>query len=119
MSIERADYSLPCEKSSAEKDSRPHVYEGEAIVYSNDGSENVIPREEETHRALSSRQLSMIALGGAIGTGLVIGTGTGLARSGPASLFMSYVVMGTVCCGVMVRFERLESYLPTSVLIRC
>lgn len=67
MSIERADYSLPCEKSSAEKDSGPHVYEGEAIVYPNDGSENVVPREEETHRALSPRQLSMIALGGAIG----------------------------------------------------
>lgn len=67
MSIERADCSLPYEKSSAEKDSGPHVYQGEAIVYPNDGSENVIPREEETHRALSPRQLSMIALGGAIG----------------------------------------------------
>ncbi|OXM81589.1 amino acid transporter [Cryptococcus neoformans Bt63] len=113
MSIERADYSLPCEKSSAEKDSRPHVYEGEAIVYPNDGSENVIPREEETHRALSSRQLSMIALGGAIGTGLVIGTGTGLARSGPASLFMSYVVMGTVCCGVMMALGEMSTKYPS------
>lgn len=67
MSIERADYSLSSEKPSAEKDFEPHVYEGEAVIFPNDGSENVIPREEETHRALSPRQLSMIALGGAIG----------------------------------------------------
>lgn len=67
MSIERADYSLSSEKPSAEKDFGPHVYEGEAVIFPNDGSENVIPREEETHRALSPRQLSMIALGGAIG----------------------------------------------------
>lgn len=48
-----------------------------------------------------------------VGTGLVIGSGTSLARSGPASLFISYVVMGTVCCGVMVRFGRPECYLST------
>ena len=38
----------------------------------------------------------MIAIGGAIGTGLVIGSGNSLARSGPGSLFLSYVIMGAV-----------------------
>ena len=38
----------------------------------------------------------MIAIGGAIGTGLVIGSGSSLARSGPGSLFISYLVMGIV-----------------------
>jgi amino acid permease len=42
------------------------------------------------------RQISMIAIGGAIGTGLVIGSGSSLARSGPGSLFISYLVMGIV-----------------------
>jgi amino acid transporter len=38
----------------------------------------------------------MIAIGGAIGTGLVIGSGTSLARSGPGSLFLAYLIMGIV-----------------------
>ena len=35
------------------------------------------------HRGLKARQISMIALGGAIGTGLIIGSGTALRRGGP------------------------------------
>jgi amino acid transporter len=60
------------------------------------GADGDGPREEETIRALKPRQISMIAIGGAIGTGLVIASGRSLARSGPGSLFISYVVMGIV-----------------------
>jgi amino acid transporter len=34
------------------------------------------------HRGLKSRHITMIAIGGAIGTGLIIGTGRALAKSG-------------------------------------
>jgi amino acid transporter len=34
------------------------------------------------HRGLKSRHITMIAIGGAIGTGLIIGTGKALAQSG-------------------------------------
>jgi amino acid transporter len=34
------------------------------------------------HRGLKSRHITMIAIGGAIGTGLIVGTGKALARSG-------------------------------------
>lgn len=37
------------------------------------------------HRGLKSRHITMIALGGAIGTGLIIGTGKALAQSGYAN----------------------------------
>lgn len=43
------------------------------------------------HRGLKSRHITMIAIGGAIGTGLVIGTGKALARAGPASILIAYV----------------------------
>ena len=39
----------------------------------------------ELKRELKSRHASMLAIGGAIGTGLVIGSGVGLARGGPVS----------------------------------
>ncbi|KAK0560874.1 amino acid transporter [Tilletia horrida] len=64
------------------------------------------------HRGLKSRQLTMIAIGGAIGTGLVIGTGTGLAHGGPASLFIGYTVMGIVCYGVLVALGEMAAFLP-------
>lgn len=86
-----------------------HYMPSEGVYVGADGDG---PREEETIRALKPRQISMIAIGGAIvrpllltkernmltlqGTGLVIGSGTSLARSGPGSLFISYVVMGIV-----------------------
>ena len=41
-----------------------------------------------TQRSLKSRHIQLIALGGSIGTGLFVGTGTTLSLAGPAPLFM-------------------------------
>jgi len=82
-------------------------------IYPADGGEDVYPREEETHRSLKPRQISMIAIGGAIGTGLVIGSGSSLARSGPGSLFISYVIMGIVCFGVMLALGEMSTRYPS------
>ena len=38
--------------------------------------------ETSLHRGLKARHITMIAIGGAIGTGLIIGTGKALAQSG-------------------------------------
>ena len=56
-------------------------------------SSGVRPRERvlytfQTHRGLKSRHIQLIALGGSIGTGLFVGTGTTLSLAGPAPLFM-------------------------------
>jgi L-asparagine permease len=48
------------------------------------------------HKALKNRQLQMIGLGGAIGTGLFLGAGGRLASAGPG-LFLVYAI-----CGVFV-----------------
>ena len=42
----------------------------------------------QTRRDLKSRHVQLIALGGSIGTGLFVGTGTTLSLAGPAPLFM-------------------------------
>ena len=39
-------------------------------------------------RGLKSRHISMIAIGGAIGTGLFVATGSVVSQAGPLSLFI-------------------------------
>ncbi|KAL7408848.1 amino acid permease/ SLC12A domain-containing protein [Mrakia frigida] len=65
-----------------------------------------------THRGLKSRHISMIAIGGAVGTGLVIGSGQAIGRAGPVGLLIGYIVMGAVCFFVMVSLGEMATYLP-------
>lgn len=45
-------------------------------------------------RALKSRHIQFIALGGTIGTGLFVGIGGALYKSGPLSILLGYSIMG-------------------------
>lgn len=47
-------------------------------------------------RNLKKRHIQMIAIGGSIGTGLFIGTGTSLASGGPAPLIIAYAILGVM-----------------------
>ncbi|TFB07569.1 Dicarboxylic amino acid permease [Trichoderma ghanense] len=64
------------------------------------------------HRGLKARHISMIAIGGALGTGLIIGTGKSLAQAGPASLLISYLAMGILVAVVMASLGEMAAYLP-------
>lgn len=48
---------------------------------------------EEMHRGLKNRHLQLIAIGGAIGTGLFLGSGKLISLTGPAIIFV-YMVIG-------------------------
>ena len=50
--------------------------------------------------------------GGAIGTGLVIGTGAALAKSGPLSILISYSVVGLIVYCVMCALGEMATWLP-------
>jgi len=73
--------------------------------------ENAGPRDH-TKRGLSGRQVQFLALGGAIGTGLFIGTGSTLAKVGPAPLLMGYMLMSFVVWGIMNVLAEMTTYLP-------
>ncbi|OJJ67374.1 hypothetical protein ASPBRDRAFT_200092 [Aspergillus brasiliensis CBS 101740] len=72
------------------------------------------PGDHDLHRALKARHISMIAIGGAIGTGLIIGTGSALAKAGPASILISYSVVGFVVYLVMCGLGEMAAWLPLS-----
>lgn len=64
-------------------------------------------------RDFKERHVSMIAVAGAIGTGLIIGTGTGLVRGGPASLLIAYIVIGAVIYFTMTALGEMATMFPT------
>ena len=49
--------------------------------------------EEKLQRGLSNRHVQLIALGGAIGTGLFLGAGQTIAMTGP-SILLTYIIIG-------------------------
>ena len=51
-------------------------------------------------RSLSNRHIQLIAIGGAIGTGLFMGSGKSINTSGP-SIVVAYLVIGTMLFFVM------------------
>lgn len=61
-------------------------------------SEEVIILENKKpklRRALKSRHVTMIAIGGAIGTGLFLGSGSAIRAAGPA-IILSYLIVGII-----------------------
>lgn len=73
--------------------------------------------EEHIHanklaRKLSARQVSMIAIGGTIGTGLFLGTGKSLATGGPGSMLISYVIVGAIVFVTMLSLGEMAAFIP-------
>ncbi|KAI5478302.1 hypothetical protein MNV49_005257 [Pseudohyphozyma bogoriensis] len=66
----------------------------------------------ETQRQLKPRHIQFIGFGGAIGTGLFIGSGLSLAQVGPVALFIAYIIMGTLLFAVMECLGELSTLYP-------
>ena len=62
---------------------------------------------------LTTRQVSMMGLGGAIGAGLFVGSGAAVSIAGPAGL-VSYIVAGIMVVLVMLMLAELVAAYPSS-----
>lgn len=69
-------------------------------------------QQPELQRRLKGRHLQMIAIGGTIGTGLFIGSGGALAKSGPAGALIAYAFVGTIVFSVIVSLGEMATYIP-------
>ncbi len=65
------------------------------------------------HKGLSTRQVNMIAIGGAIGTGLFMGAGGRLAQAGPR-IVISYAICGALAFLILRTLGELVMYRPSS-----
>jgi AAT family amino acid transporter len=73
----------------------------------------ITERERGLHRTLSARQLSMIAIGGAIGTGLFLGSGFAIGFAGPA-VVLSYLIGAFITLLLMGCLAEMAVAHPTS-----
>lgn len=69
---------------------------------------------DELRRDFKPRQVFMFSIACAIGTGLVIGSGTALSRGGPGSLLISYITVGATVFFVMTGLGEMAAFLPMS-----
>lgn len=73
------------------------------------------PQEDETlKRTLKSRHLTMISLGGTIGTGLFLGSGASISQGGPGGALLAYLIIGAMVYFVMTSLGELSAFMPTS-----
>ena len=73
----------------------------------------ITEREGGLRRGLSSRQLSMIAIGGAIGTGLFLGSSFAIGFAGP-SVLISYLIGAIITLLLMGCMAEMTVAHPTS-----
>lgn len=66
----------------------------------------------ETVKGLKTRHITLLSLGGAIGTGLFIGSGGALSTCGPAPLLMSYIFMSIFIWLIMIQIGIMTSLTP-------
>jgi len=77
------------------------------------GFESIIERERGLRRTLSARRMIMIAIGGAIGTGLFLGSGLAIGLAGPGVL-VSYAIGALVALLLMACLAEMTVAHPTS-----
>lgn len=63
---------------------------------------------------LKTRHLSMIALGGTIGTGLFIASGSAITTAGPGGSLIAYFIMGLMVYFLMTSLAEMATYNPRS-----
>ena len=74
---------------------------------------DAVAREEGLHRELTPRQVTMIALGGAIGTGLFLGTTLAVGVAGPG-VVISYLIGAVVVYLMTLALGQLAVRHPTA-----
>ena len=63
-------------------------------------------------RELKARHLTMIAIGGAIGTGLFVASGATVANAGPGGALLAYLLVGVMVYFLMTSLGELAAYMP-------
>jgi lysine-specific permease len=80
------------------------------------GNQPTNPSEQYEHleRKLKTRHLSMIAIGGTIGTGLFLASGTTIHDAGPGGALAAYLIAGIMVYFLMTSLAEMAVFIPIS-----
>ncbi|MEC0372679.1 amino acid permease [Paenibacillus chibensis] len=65
-------------------------------------------------QSLKARHMTMIALGGSIGTGLFLASGSAISSSGPGGAILAYAAIGLMVYFLMTSLGEMATYMPDS-----
>ncbi len=65
-------------------------------------------------RGLRQRHLSMIAIGGAVGTGLFVASGSSISTAGPGGALLAYAIVGLMVYFVMTSLGEMATFMPVA-----
>ncbi|PLK50470.1 gamma-aminobutyrate permease [Uliginosibacterium sp. TH139] len=65
-------------------------------------------------RSLKTRHLTMIAIGGSIGTGLFVASGATVAQAGPGGALLGYALIGLMVYFLMTSLGEMAAYMPVA-----
>ncbi|MFM9280356.1 amino acid permease [Paenibacillus jiagnxiensis] len=65
-------------------------------------------------KGLKARHMTMIALGGSIGTGLFLASGGAVAQAGPGGALLAYTAVGIMVYFLMTSLGEMATYMPES-----
>lgn len=71
-------------------------------------------QNQSLQRRLGARHLNMIAIGGSIGTGLFLASGSTIASAGPGGALLAYALIGIMIYFLMTSLGELATHNPTS-----
>ena len=69
---------------------------------------------EDLRRGLSQRHVSMLAIAGAIGTGLFLSLGGAIQTGGPLGALLGYMFIGAIVCAVQFALGEVTALLPVT-----
>jgi amino acid transporter len=96
-----------------ESQKNPGDHASPSASYTHDEDFQRIDPESGVKRGLKTRHLSMMALAGIIGPGILVGTGGALSNGGPAALLIGFGIVGIIAWSITQSLGEMTTLYPT------
>ena len=77
-------------------------------------SQNQHGEAPKLKKGLKSKHITMISLGGTIGTGLFLASGGAIAQAGPGGTLLAYALIGVMVYFLMTSLGEMAAFMPSS-----
>nr|WP_249365406.1 amino acid permease [Cytobacillus citreus] len=77
-------------------------------------STNTSTDSSQLKRSLKARHLTMISLGGSIGTGIFLASGGAISTAGPGGALVAYAAIGIMVYFLMTSLAEMAAYMPVA-----